>query len=78
MSQRRVRIYVLPDRGDDRSPGTRERPLRTLRHALRVARELEATTEDLRADVYVKSGPYWVHARMLPLARELLDPEPIR
>jgi len=67
----RVRIYVGSD-GDDRGPGTREQPFRTLRRAMRLARELEAMHAGLRADVYVKSGCYWVHARMIPGADHLL------
>ena len=69
----RVRLYVARH-GDDTGSGTRERPFRTLHRAMRIARELEARSDGLRVDVYVRSGCYWVHARMIPGASELLDP----
>lgn len=74
MIDNRVRLYVARD-GDDAGPGTRERPLRSLRRALRMARDLEEASEGLKADVYVKSGCYWVHTRMIPGTKELLEPE---
>jgi hypothetical protein len=61
----RVQLYVAMF-GDDDGPGTREQPLRTLGRAMRLARDLQQSRLGLRADVYVKSGAFWIHARLIP------------
>ena len=60
----RVQLFVATF-GDDTGPGTREQPLRTLGRAMELARELETTKVGLKTDVYVKSGAYWIHARLI-------------
>ena len=60
----RVQLYVATF-GDDAGPGTRQAPLRTLGRAMELARELESSKVGLKADVYVKSGAYWIHARLI-------------
>lgn len=70
----RVQFFVAMF-GDDTGPGTRDRPFRTLGHAMRTARALEACRVGLKSDVYVKSGFYWLHARLIPGAERLGDGE---
>ena len=60
----RVQLYVAVF-GDDEGPGTKQQPLRTLGRAMELARDLEASQIGLKADVYVKSGAYWIHSRLL-------------
>ena len=66
----RVQFFVATF-GDDAGPGTRDQPFRTLGHAMRTGRELEAGVVGLKSDVYVKSGAYWIHARLIPGAERL-------
>jgi hypothetical protein len=66
----RVQLFVSTF-GDDSGPGTRSQPFRTLGHAMRTARQLEACRVGLKSDVYVKSGAYWIHVRLIPGAEQL-------
>lgn len=61
----RVQIFVSTS-GDDDGSGSREQPLRTLQRAIKLARELERDHEHLTADVFVKSGGYWISAKLIP------------
>lgn len=61
----RVQIFVSTS-GDDEGSGSREQPLRTLHRAVKLARELERDHENLTADVFVKSGGYWISAKLIP------------
>ena len=66
----RVHIFVSMH-GDDQGAGSREQPLRTLGRAMRLARDLEKDHENLSANVFVKSGAYWISARLIPGATEI-------
>ncbi len=67
MSQDMLRVHIfVSNAGDDQGAGSREQPLRTLQRALRLARDLERDHENLIANVFVKSGPYWISAKLIP------------
>lgn len=74
MSQDLLRVHIfVSTAGDDQGAGSREQPLRTLARAMRLAHDLEKDHENLTANVFVKSGAYWISARLIPGADALAD-----
>ena len=63
----RVDLYVSRD-GNDEWPGTRREPLRTLDRAKELARGFHE--HSVHAEIYLRSGPYWISSRLIPGPRE--------